>query len=42
MNSTTQQTVIRGIGPITLWVVFFWGDPDLQDALIAFLMSFAQ
>lgn len=42
MNNATQQTIVKGIGPITLWVLFFYGDPDLQDALIAFLFSFAK
>ena len=29
----------RAIGAITLWVALFWGNPDIADAIIKYLMT---
>ena len=29
----------RLVGAITLWVALFWGDPDISDGIIKFLMT---
>ena len=26
---------------VVLWAIFFWGEPDLVDALIAYLLKLA-
>ena len=35
-----KVTVERSVSGLTLLLLAFWGDPDLWDALIHFLMSF--
>jgi len=36
-DDSTINISFKLIGAITLWVCLFWGDPDIQDALIFWL-----
>jgi len=38
-NYVINYTNGRGIGAVALWVVLFWGDPDISDAIIYYLSS---
>lgn len=39
--TSSSSAVGGGVGSIGLLILFFWGDPDIADAIIHFLMNAA-